>query len=390
MSNKQYRRHRSHLTGAFGNQAQFAGGGDFLGGRRTLGGNPARQSISQHLIEVDTRSLRGGKVIEEILLDTGRQIKNCAFPILMSRSIFRTFKIRHDCQLAKQRAAPFFKTRFAWTGEPIFADRNGKCRTEYSHNPQKSDTCRKSIEYSAGENDFEFPIFTEETPARSRKNYRTNKRKFAVLNPAGGWVTKLWHAEKFGLLADRLWEENGLFSVITLHQMKWIGRKSIAQQQIGQNFSGAAKFKRFLWIGETRPRLCRRRHGTTTPSSRRENADCRYFRTDRMVAQRESESEDILCWRTNIGCRENCHRRTCRNWICMDIESNRFLCISKRLEIQWVLEIREFYSVFAFRSVFLFAACFLVFCASRAGKFSNRRQFAFLGLLFAAGLRTYS
>jgi lipopolysaccharide heptosyltransferase I len=38
---------------------------------------------------------------------------------------------------------------------------------------------------------------------------------FAILNPGGGWPAKLWPAERFGQLADLLWKELGLASVVT-------------------------------------------------------------------------------------------------------------------------------------------------------------------------------
>ncbi|HEV7643840.1 MAG TPA: lipopolysaccharide heptosyltransferase I [Pyrinomonadaceae bacterium] len=38
---------------------------------------------------------------------------------------------------------------------------------------------------------------------------------FAILNPGGGWPAKLWPAERFGQLADLLWKELGLASIVT-------------------------------------------------------------------------------------------------------------------------------------------------------------------------------
>src|ERR1044072_2787855 len=38
---------------------------------------------------------------------------------------------------------------------------------------------------------------------------------FAILKPGGGWPAKLWPAERFGQLADLLWKELGLASVVT-------------------------------------------------------------------------------------------------------------------------------------------------------------------------------
>ena len=34
-------------------------------------------------------------------------------------------------------------------------------------------------------------------------------------------------------------------------------------------------------------------------------------------------ADDICVEREDIGCRTDCHRRACSNWICMDIEVGR-------------------------------------------------------------------
>src|SRR4030095_11655789 len=38
---------------------------------------------------------------------------------------------------------------------------------------------------------------------------------YAILNPGGGWPTKLWSPERFGRLADALWAYCGLHPIVT-------------------------------------------------------------------------------------------------------------------------------------------------------------------------------
>src|ERR1051325_11224068 len=38
---------------------------------------------------------------------------------------------------------------------------------------------------------------------------------YAILNPGGGWPTKLWSTERFGKLADLLWSSYGISSLVT-------------------------------------------------------------------------------------------------------------------------------------------------------------------------------
>jgi hypothetical protein len=43
--------------------------------------------------------------------------------------------------------------------------------------------------------------------------------------------------------------------------------------------------------------------------------------------------DDVCVDRTDIDCRVDCHRRSCSNWICMDIEVERLLqAVTERLE----------------------------------------------------------
>ncbi|MBI1748221.1 MAG: lipopolysaccharide heptosyltransferase I [Acidobacteria bacterium] len=39
--------------------------------------------------------------------------------------------------------------------------------------------------------------------------------RYAIINPGGGWVNKLWPAERYGQLASRLWTDCGLKTVVT-------------------------------------------------------------------------------------------------------------------------------------------------------------------------------
>jgi hypothetical protein len=42
--------------------------------------------------------------------------------------------------------------------------------------------------------------------------------------------------------------------------------------------------------------------------------------------------EDIVVERADIGCRVDCHRRMCGNWICMDIDVDTvFNAVKRRL-----------------------------------------------------------
>src|SRR3989442_5849262 len=73
-----------------------------------------------------------------------------------------------------------------------------------------------NISIPEDENDFEFPITLNSTHEREAEEaIRGTAERYAILNPGGGWPTKLWSAEKFGALADELWNHFGLHSLVT-------------------------------------------------------------------------------------------------------------------------------------------------------------------------------
>lgn len=65
--------------------------------------------------------------------------------------------------------------------------------------------------------DWVFPIaVTREDQSYIEDQLRSNGcDHFVIINPGGGWVNKLWPAERYGALARRLYEQWGLRSVIT-------------------------------------------------------------------------------------------------------------------------------------------------------------------------------
>src|SRR4029434_3592764 len=64
--------------------------------------------------------------------------------------------------------------------------------------------------------ELSFPINvtpTDETEARQASEQTGGN--YAILNPGGGWPTKLWSGDRFGRLADELWSRYGMTSLVT-------------------------------------------------------------------------------------------------------------------------------------------------------------------------------
>ena len=102
------------------------------------------------------------------------------------------------------------------TGQPHFSHRHGKDSGANARHQKKSIADREQRLDLAKSNErwsFRSTFLSGDVDEAESMIERVGPR-FAILNPAGGWVTKLWDARKFGQLADRLWNEFRLPSVI--------------------------------------------------------------------------------------------------------------------------------------------------------------------------------
>src|SRR5205085_7884248 len=86
--------------------------------------------------------------------------------------------------------------------------------------------------------DFAFPIGV--APAHEREAETAAERaggRFALLNPGGGWPTKLWSVERYGALADELWTHQGLRSLVTYGP----GEREAAEAVVRASCAGVAQ-----------------------------------------------------------------------------------------------------------------------------------------------------
>jgi lipopolysaccharide heptosyltransferase I len=185
--------------------------------------------------------------------------------------------------------------------------------------------------------DFEFPIATSAAhKAQALEAVPFDGARFAILNPGGGWPTKLWSAERFGRLADELWSHYGLHSLVTYGP----GEAALAETVLLSSKSGKARpanlsLKSFYELakrtqvyvgGETGPTHLAIAAGAPIvgllgPTEWWRNGSLR--------------PGDICVERVDIDCRTDCHRRACSNWICMDIEVDRvFQAVGERLKVE--------------------------------------------------------
>lgn len=301
--------------------------------------------LLKNLIEVDTRSLRGGKIIEEILLNLGSQIKNLRVSDFDVAIDFQG--LLKSAAIAKLSKA---KKRFGFDKENLREPMSrflltGTIEVEKGINVIEKNLALagKALNIEILTENFEFPIFTgEEHKREADEIIAKTSGDFAILNPAGGWVTKLWQAEKFGQLADRLWTEKGIFSVVTTapHEQD-LAERVLSANKSGKIIHALPGLKGFYELAK---RAAVYVGGDTGPTHLAVAANAPIvgiFGPTEWKRNGSPNREDICVERRDLECRINCHRRKigswkkgeCGNWVCMDIAvENVFEAIEKRLK----------------------------------------------------------
>ncbi len=294
--------------------------------------------LVDNLIEVDTKSLRGGNIIEEILLGATRQIKELRrFKFDVSIDFQGLLK---SAMIGKLSGA---KRRYGFSREGLREPASRLLLTDRVSVPSGIHIIRKNLALAAGaldidvpDGDFEFPIttFPEHVAEAGAIIQTVQTERFAVLNPAGGWVTKLWHAEKFGALADRIWGEHGMASVVVTGPKETeLAEKAAANSRSGKLTLAEPSLKGFYELakraaiyigGDTGPTHIAVAAGTPVVG---------IFGPTEWWRNGSPNPVDICVERNDIDCRVDCHRRTCSKWICMDIDVETVLnAVSQRLQ----------------------------------------------------------
>jgi lipopolysaccharide heptosyltransferase I len=169
--------------------------------------------------------------------------------------------------------------------------------------------------------DYEFPLgisFPEKQFAAQQISQRDGN--VAIINPGGGWPTKLWNVAGFAAIADRLWEAYRWRSVVTYGP----GEEALANAVVAQARSGAVEgldstLKQFFALaqraklfigGDTGPLHLAAAAGTPIvgiygPTPARRNGPF--------------SPADVIVERFDLDCRVDCFRRSCSHTSCMNI-----------------------------------------------------------------------
>jgi heptosyltransferase I len=294
--------------------------------------------ILDRLIEVDTKALRRVLMSGETLRAPRQQLRRLrasAFDLALDFQ-----GLLKSATIARLSGA---RRIFGFSREGLREPPSRFLLSRTVQVPKQTHVIRKGLELVRGAlgvtvpesaDEFEFPIAVNPAHEQeAREAAAETGGNYAILNPGGGWPTKLWSVERFGALADELWSNNGLRSLITfgpgeadLAQAVLQSSKSNKARAVNLSLKGFYALARNASVyvgGDTGPTHLAVAAGTPVVG---------LFGPTEWWRNGSPYADDICVERNDIDCRKDCHRRACSKWICMDIEVGRVLdAVQERL-----------------------------------------------------------
>lgn len=294
--------------------------------------------LLSNLIEVDTHSFRSTWSPDRILSQIRQQTS-------MLRS--RDYDVAIDLQgllksaaIAKisgaRRRIGFDKANLREPAARLMYTSKLAVRKEVNVIDKNLELVRAAFAIETGEISYDFPIRTKaEHRLEADAIASRSAGPFALLNPGGGWVTKLWRAADYGKLARRLREEVGIEPIVVTGpgeshlaaeaQENAGGIELIQAEPSLKGFYELAKRAVVYVGGDTGPTHIAVAAGAPVVS---------IFGPTEWWRNGSPKADDICVGRDDIGCRVDCHRRTCSKWICMDISVETVVdAVFRRIEL---------------------------------------------------------
>ena len=294
--------------------------------------------VLDHAIEVDTKALRRAPVSGETLSATRRQLRRLRASAFDFALDFQG--LLKSALIARLSGASQI---YGFSREHLREPASRFLLTNTVPVPARANVIRKNLaltraalgidtpEYAA---EFEFPIDTRGEHAREAASAAAEAGgEFAILNPGGNWPTKLWGPERFGALADALWERERLRSLVTagpgeteLAACVSTASRSNSARAVSLSLKGfyeLSKRARVYVGGDTGPTHLAVAAGAPVVG---------VFGPTEWWRNGSPRADDIEAGREGLACRVDCHRRACSQWVCMDVEVASVLdAVSERL-----------------------------------------------------------
>ena len=281
------------------------------------------------LIEIDTKAMRRWPVSGETLLAPRQQLRRLRASAFDFTIDFQG--LLKSAAIARLSGAP---RRYGFARHALREPASRFLLTQTVEIPSHIHVIRKNLALAAGAlgidvpesaDEFVFPISVARAHVCEAEALIADVGdEFAILNPGGGWPTKLWDATRFGALADELWTRHGLRSLVTHGP----GERELAEAVAGASRACIAHVASPTLKGffELAKRAALYVGGDTGPTHLAVAADAPVvglFGPTEWWRNGSPRATDICVERTDIDCRTDCHRRACSNWICMDIGVGR-------------------------------------------------------------------
>ena len=287
--------------------------------------------LIDRLIEVDTKALRRGLMSGETLRAPRQQLRRLrasAFDVAIDfQGLLKSASI---ARLSGARRV------FGYSREGLREPASAFLLSKRVHVPKQTHVIFKALQLVQGTlgicvptvaADLCFPIgIPEHAQLEASTEIEKTKGSYAILNPGGGWPTKLWSPQRFGQLADALWSHFGLQSLVTHGP----GEVQLAQSVVDASLSGKARtvnlsLKGFFSLARHAKIYVGGDTGPTHLAVAAKTPIVGLFGPTEWWRNGSPRPADICVERTDIDCRVDCHRRSCSKWICMDIEVERVL-----------------------------------------------------------------
>ena len=284
--------------------------------------------LLDRLIEVDTKALRRGLMSGETLRAPRQQLRRLrasAFDVALDfQGLLKSASI---ARLSGARRV------FGYSRSGLREPASALLLSKTVAVPKQVHVIRKSLLVLEGAlgvpvpQEFSFTINTTAShEAEAEAAAATTGGKYAILNPGGGWWTKLWNVERFGKLADLLWSSYGISSLVTYGP----GEEALAEGVRQASVSGKAQpvslsLKGFYSLARGAKVYVGGDTGPTHIAVAASTPIVGLFGPTEWWRNGSPRPEDICVERMDIDCRVDCHRRSCSKWICMDIEVGRVM-----------------------------------------------------------------
>jgi heptosyltransferase I len=291
------------------------------------------------LIEVDTKALRRWPMSGETLLAPRQQLRRLRASsfdaaldfqgLLKSAAIARLSGARrlygYSREALREPASRLLLTRTVATTTDLHVIVKGLTLTAGA----------LGISVPTEPSDFEFPIGTTRAHELEAEGVMPpDGMPYAILNPGGGWPTKLWSAERFGMLADELWTHHGLHSIVAYGP----GERDLAETVVtsasrtGKARAASLSLKGFYALARRAGVYVGGDTGPTHLAVAAGAPVVGLFGPTEWWRNGSPRPADICVERNDIDCRIDCNRRACSQWVCMDMSVERVLdAVSERL-----------------------------------------------------------